>query len=334
VSGGQIRFGAGALAELPALLGDLALERPVVVTSRRGTALADHVPAVGVFDGVRRHAPMQTVEAAVAQARAERADAVVALGGGSALDTAKAVSAALDIPVVAVPTTYAGAEWTSYFGMRDEASGRKGGGTGARTLAAVYDPELTLSLPRDETGGTAMNALAHCAEAFYALGRSPGADGHAFAGARAIARALPRVLEQPEDLEARTHLLAGALRAALALAAGGLALGHALAQACGGRYGLPHGALNAVCLPAALRYNAPVVPAAVARLAEALEANDAPTRMEELARLGGYTSLRELGVPADELDEVGALAAARPGSRANPRPVTSEDAAELLRSVW
>jgi maleylacetate reductase len=308
--------------------------RPLLVTSRRGVALADRVPAAAVFDGVRRHVPTETVDEALALAERERADAVVALGGGSALDTAKAVSAAAGVSVVAVPTTYAGAEWTSYFGMRDEAEGRKGGGAGSRTVAAVYDPELTLTLPPGETGGTALNALAHCAEALYAVGREPDAAGHAFAGARAIAHALPRVLAQPDDLEARTHLLGGAVRAALALAAGGLALGHALAQACGGRYGLPHGALNAVCLPAALRYNAPVVPDAIARLAEALEAYDAPARVEELARLGGYTSLRDLGIPPDDLDEVGALAAVRAGARANPRPVTPEDAAELLRSVW
>ena len=334
MSGGQIRFGAGALDELPAVLAGLGLARPLLVTSRRGAALAGRVPAVAVFDGVRRHVPQESVEEATALARAERIDAVVALGGGSAHDTAKAVSAAAGIPVVAVPTTYAGAEWTSYFGMRDEASGRKGGGTGSRTVAAVYDAELTLSLPRGETGGTALNALAHCAEAFYALGREPAADGHAFAGARAISRGLPRVLERPDDLAPRTYLLAGAVRAALALAAGGLALGHALAQACGGRYGLPHGALNAVCLPAALRFNAPVVPEAVARFAEAVEADDAPARVEELARLGGYTSLRDLGIPRDELGEVGALAAVRAGARANPRPVTAQGAAELLRSVW
>ena len=124
------------------------------------------------------------------------------------------------------------------------------------------------------------------------------------------------------------------MRAALALAESGLCLGHAMAQALGGRYGLPQGSTNAVCLPAALRFNAAAVPEAVARLADALGVDDAPTRVEELARLGGFGRLRDLGVPEDELDDVAEAVVVRPGALANPRPVTVAEAAELLRSVW
>ena len=119
-----------------------------------------------------------------------------------------------------------------------------------------------------------------------------------------------------------------------ALAERGLFLGPAMAQALGGRYGLPHGALNALTLPPALRFNEPVVPDAVTALATALSTDDAPARVEELARLGGFTRLRDLGVPEDELGEAASEAAARPGARANPRPVSAVDIEELLRSIW
>jgi alcohol dehydrogenase class IV len=124
------------------------------------------------------------------------------------------------------------------------------------------------------------------------------------------------------------------MHAGAALAGAGLALGHAMAQALGGRYGLPHGALNAVCLPPALRFNEPVAARELARLREALEADDAVARAEELARLAGFGRLRELGVPRDELDDVAEAAAQRAGAKANPRPASPRQIAELYRSVW
>ena len=106
------------------------------------------------------------------------------------------------------------------------------------------------------------------------------------------------------------------------------------AQALGGRYGLPQGAMNAVCLPAALRFNQDAVPEAVGRLAEALGTDDAPARVVELARLGGFERLRDFGIPEAELDDVAAAIVARPGAKANPRPATADEVAGLLRSIW
>lgn len=317
-----VRFG---LDELGAVLRELDCARPLLVTSERFAEL--ELPVATRFVGVRRHVPLDTV--ATASRAAAGADGLVGLGGGSAIDTAKAVSAATGLPLVAVPTTYAGAEWTTYYGMRDEARGVKAGGGGAQTAAIVYEPRLTLELSREETVGTALNALAHCAEALYA-----GDHADAVEGARLIWSQLPAVVAEPSSLDERTGLLRGAMHAGKALAERGLFLAHALAQALGGRYGLPHGAMNALSLAPALRFNAPAVPAAIARLGEALGRDDPPAAVEELARLGGFGRLRDFGIPEDELADVGAEAAARPGARANPRPVTPADAAALLRSIW
>ena len=307
------------------MLRELGSERALLVTTPRFESL--ELAVARRFSGVRRHAPLQTV--AVATEAAASADGLVALGGGSAIDTGKAVSAATALALVAVPTTYAGAEWTPYFGARDEERRVKTGGSGARTRAVVYEPRLTLELQRPETVGTAMNALAHCAEALYG-----GANANALEGARAIGRWLSVVAEQGRDLEARTRLLEGAMHAGRALVERGLYLAHALAQALGGRYGLPHGAMNAICLAPALRYNAPAVPEAIALLGEALETDDPVHRVGELARLGGYGRLRDFGVPETDLGALAEDVLARPGTRANPRVVTAADAEHLLRSIW
>lgn len=317
-----VRWG---LAELAPLLDELGLERPLLVTSPRLATL--DVPVADRFTGVRRHAPVDVVVAAIEAAAG--ADGLVAVGGGSAIDTAKAVSAATLLPLIAVPTTYSGSEWTPYFGMRDEERGAKTGGSGARTVAVVYDPELTLDLPCDETVGTAMNALAHAAEALYA-----GPLEDATTGARLIAGSLPLVVEDARALGPRTELLEGAMHAGIALVERGLFLAHAMAQALGGRYGAAHGALNALCLAPALRFNRDVVPDAIARLAAAMRTDDAPTRVEDLARLGGFERLRDLGVHEDELADVAAEIVQRPGARSNPRPASADDVETLLRSIW
>lgn len=322
-----VRWG---LDELGPLLRELEIERPLLVTSERWAGL--ELPVERRFTGVRPHAPAPTV--AAASVAAEDADGLVGFGGGSAIDTAKAVSAVTGLPVVSVPTTYSGSEWTPFFGVRDEEQGVKGGGGGARIVAIVYEPELTLGLPQSEAAGTAMNALAHCAEALYVAGRNPDGDREALAGAALISEWLPRVLEDASDLEPRTRLLEGAMHAGAALGSAGLGLGHAMAQALGGRYGLPHGALNALCLPLALRFNEPVARPEIARLGEAMRTTDPIGRTEELAELGGFERLRDLGVPENELDEVAEATVVRSGAKANPRPATAGDVQALLRSVW
>jgi maleylacetate reductase len=172
-----------------------------------------------------------------------------------------------------------------------------------------------------------LNALAHSAEALYARTRDPTADPLALEGADLIATSLPRVLENGHDIDARSELLRGAARAGEALGRSGLALGHAMAQVIGGTYGLPHGALNAICLPPALRFNAEFVPR------ELLDGR-AAERADELKLLAGFTTLGALGVPQDDLPGLAQSIAQRPGTLANPRPAAPAEVLELLRSVY
>ena len=317
-----VRWG---LDELPGLLAELGVERPLLVASPRWS------PPVEVA-GVWTEVPSDRIAEAAAQAK--DADGLLALGGGSAIDLTKAISAETGLPMVSAPTTYSGAEWTPSFGIRNHGKQMRGGGSGARLAGIVYDPELTLSLPRAETVGTSLNALAHTAEALYVKGRNAEGDREALAGAPLIAEWLPGVAEDGRDVEARRGLLEGAMHAGAALGAAGLGLGHAMAQALGGRYGLPHGALNAITLPAALRFNEPVAEAEIARFGEAIGTDDPVGRVEELARLGGFVRLRDLGVPEDELEEVAAATAVRGGAQANPRQAGEAEITELLRSIW
>ena len=323
-----VRWGLGALA---AVLAEVGGARPYLLASPRHAH-----PRLPGSVGWWHELPTELIGEVAAAATGPRAqaDVLVALGGGSTIDTAKAVSAETGLPIVSIPTTYSGAEWTPYFGVRDHGRRMRGGGAGARVEGIVYEPELTVDLPRAETVGTALNALAHCAEALYVRERTADSDAHALEGAALVSASLPRVVDHPGDVGARTELLRGACHAGAALAGAMLALGHALAQALGGRYGLPHGAMNALCLPPALRFNAAAAPKAVGRFAAALGVEDAAARVEELARLGGFERLRDFGVPEGELAVVAEAAVARPGAKANPRPVTAKEAEQLLRSIW
>jgi maleylacetate reductase len=306
-----------SLGELPDVLAELGLERPFLVASPRWSLA---VPVIGRWSEVPSHRIEVPADA----------DSLLAVGGGSAIDTAKNASAQTGLPVVSVPTTYSGSEWTPTFGIRSPDRRMVGGGGGAKLVGIVYDVGLTLDLPRAETVGTAMNALAHCAEALYVRGHNDAGDDRALEGAALIARWLPVVADEPGDPGARGMLLRGAAAGGEALALAGLGLAHAMAQALGGRYGLSHGAMNALCLPPGLRFAAAQAPDPVARF----QAVIGDVEVEQLARLGGFERLADFGVPETDLPEVAVAAAARAGNQNMLRPATPEEIEQLLRSIY
>jgi alcohol dehydrogenase class IV len=321
-----VRWGLESLEEV---LEELSVSAPLLITEELWQET--ELPVARRFHGARPHAEITGVREATALA--QEADGLVALGGGSVMDTTKAVSVQTGLPMISIPTTYAGAEWTPFFGVRNEQTRTKDSGFDARVEGIVYEPKLTLRMPAQVSAGTALNALTHCAEALYVPGRNDESDEHALEGAGLIARHLPAVLEDGQDLEARTGLLEGAMHGGAALRVG-MGLGHAMAQSLGGRYGVPHGAMNAICLPPALRFNAGVAGAEIARLAEAMGAEDPAARTEELAAIALDTRLRDYDIPRDDLGELSAATAERGAAKANPRTASVDEIRELFDAVW
>ncbi|CAN5797143.1 maleylacetate reductase [soil metagenome] len=357
----QLVFGAGSVARLPDLLRALGARRVLLVTTGGRLTSDDGQAVTGVlgralastFAEVTSHVPAQLVHAATRQARRDGVDAVVSFGGGSCADAAKAVCYFTEqeagtpgaswadrpaLPHVAVPTTYSGAELTPFFGMTDPSTRTKSGAGGPTIapIAVVYDPELTRSTPARISAETGMNALAHCVEVAWSPVRTPEAEAIALAGASRIAGALPRVVDDPADLEARTAMLAGAALAGRCLQNASMGVHHGLAQLVGGRTGIPHGLANAVILAHAVRFNADVVPDAVRRVGAALgRPDDAAGAVADLvARLGLPDRLSACGVTEDDVEAVARTAEGNGSVRANPRPVGEADARAILTAAF
>jgi maleylacetate reductase len=306
-----------------------------------------------VFDGAQPHVPTSVVEAAVAAARQERIDGIVSFGGGSCADLGKAVcwflereagtpgASYVDRPVVAhvsVPTTYSGAELTPFFGMTDALARRKSGGGGPTIapIAAVYDPVLTLDTPAQVSAETGMNALAHGVECAYSPARTPEAEAIALACIRTIVAALPDVVDDPFDIDARTRMLQGAMLGGRCLQNAAMGVHHGLAQLVGGRTGMPHGLANALLLSHALRFNTEAVPDEVARIGEALgDPDDAPGAVDRLReRIGLPANLADCGVTLEDLDAVVRMTAGNANIGHNPRPVSDDDARAILAAAY
>ncbi|MBV9410913.1 MAG: iron-containing alcohol dehydrogenase [Acidimicrobiia bacterium] len=357
----QIRFGSGALSDVPSILRDAGGRRVLLVTTEGRLASPDGerlTKALGrelasTFAGVQSHVPAPAVQAATQQARRDAVDAVVSFGGGSCADLAKAVcyftereagtpgATWLDrpaLPHIAIPTTYSGAELTPFFGMTDPASRRKSGGGGPTIapVAAVYDPDLTVSTPPRVSAETGMNALAHCVECAYSVSRTPEAEAIALAGAARIASALPAVVDDPVDLLARTQMFAGAVLGGRALQNASMGVHHGLAQLVGGRTGISHGMANAIVLAHAMRFNAAAVPDDMRRIGEALgdPADPAGAVDRLLERLGLPSRLSDVGVTDEDLDAVVRLSQSNYSVQSNPRPVSEDDARAILEAAF
>jgi maleylacetate reductase len=334
-------FGAGAartaLADEVARLG---VSRLLLIAAGGGEAVAGALAApladriAGTFTGVRPHVPVEVADAARKQAAAIGADAVLSVGGGSATGTAKAVALTTGLPVIAVPTTYAGSEVTPVWGLSD--GERKTTGVDLRVLPrlVIYDPELTVSLPGPLSAASGLNAVAHCVDAFWAPGRNPVSALAAAEAIRVLAAALPAVARDGTDLGARSDLLYGAYLAGTAFAVTGSGLHHKICHVLGGRYGLPHAQTHAIMLPYVLAFNTPGAPDAASRIGQALGSGHPAAALQALAaQLGLPRGLREIGLGEDQLAEAARLI--EPVVPAdNPVPAGAAALQELLRHAW
>jgi alcohol dehydrogenase class IV len=336
----RVVFGAGRLASLGEEVERLGARRALVLCSPEQVALANDVAArladrcAGVFPGAVMHVPIESARAARERARGLGADCAIAVGGGSTTGLGKAIALESGLPIVAVPTTYAGSEMTPIYGLTE--GGEKKTGRDPRVLprTVVYDPELTLGLPADQSVASGLNAIAHACEGLYAADANPVISLMAEAGIRALAAALPRLVAAPADLAARGDALYGAWLCGAVLGHVGMGLHHKLCHTLGGSFNLPHAPTHTVLLPHALAYNAAAAPAAMAAVQRALATRHAaPLALHRLAlELGAPTSLREIGMPESGLDRVADLAVGRPYP--NPRALAREPLRELLQRAW
>ncbi|MGG5887607.1 maleylacetate reductase [Falsiroseomonas sp. HC035] len=335
----RVIFGDGTLAELGEEVARLGLKRVAILVTpsqaARGEALAAQVGPLcaGVIARAAMHAPVEVTEAALVELEAMRADGLVAVGGGSAIGLGKALALRTDLPQVAVPTTYAGSEMTPILGQT--AGREKQTIRSAKVLpeVVIYDVALTMGLPPALTATSGLNAMAHAVEALYAPDANPVTSLMAEESIRALAAALPVLVDRSADRPARAEALRGAWLAGACLGSVTVSLHHKLCHVLGGSFGLPHAETHAAVLPYAAAYNAAAAPEAMARVARALGAADAVEGLFALsARIGAPRSLAALGLREADLDQAAEIAAGNP--YANPRPVTRQGIRDLLGTAF
>lgn len=340
----RVVFGAGALQQLGAEIERLGATRALVLCTPGQVAAAQRVAellgdkAAGLFPHAAMHVPIETARAARAEAQRLGADCAVAIGGGSTTGLGKAIALESGLPILAIPTTYAGSEVTAIYGLTSD--GAKLTGRDPRVLpkTVIYDPELTLSLPLATTVTSALNAIAHAAEGLYAPESNPVIALMAEEGIRACAAALPALQADPRDLAARGEVLYGAWLCGVVLGSVSIGLHHKLCHTLGGSFNLPHAETHAVILPHALAYNAAAAPQAMARIARALGiagggGDAAVAGLQRLARRhGAPTSLAAIGMPADGLDRAAEIAAG--AAYPNPRPLERSALRALLQRAY
>lgn len=308
----------------------IASEREI---ARARTLLSpEHI--VSEFTEVRVHVPTHLAQRAISEALNAHADCVIAVGGGSAIGFAKAIALETGLPIIAVPTTYAGSEATDMWGMTEDSVKRTGTSPAVLPGAVVYDSQFTAQLPEELTKLSGVNALAHCIDAMWAPRTDPFIRATAEEGIRQVSTALRTLAINPHDAAAREHALLGVYLSGRSFSQSGSGLHHKLCHILGGRFDLPHAHVHAAVLPAVTALNMPAAPEAEERVARALGANSAVTGLTELyLTMSIAPSLRQLGVDYDELDATVQLCLAAVPDR-NPAPVTETTMRQLLESAW
>ncbi|MCX4614064.1 MULTISPECIES: maleylacetate reductase [Streptomyces] len=335
----KVVFGSGTRSRIPEEADALGCRRVLILCTPGQVDQAAEMrdllgaAAVGTFAEAAPHTPVEVTHQAVTYARSVEADSVLAIGGGSTIGLGKAIAVRTGLPQLALPTTYAGSEMTPILG---ETEGRRK--TTRRLPEAllrtvVYDVDLTLTLPAAISVVSGINAMAHAVEALYAQDRDPVAFLMAGEALDSLTRSLPVIARRPDDGEARADALYGAWLAGTCLGTVGMALHHKVCHVLGGTFGLPHAETHTVVLPHVVAYNGPAAPEAMARITQALSADDAASGLFDFAgRLGAPRALRDLGMPESGIEQAAELIV-RDGYW-NPRPVDRTAVRTFLTRAW
>ncbi|WP_241294306.1 maleylacetate reductase [Burkholderia stabilis] len=335
----RVIFGAGSLQHLEREVLALGAQRAIVLCTPEQRDLAQRIVerlgarAAGLYDRATMHVPIEIARDARAYAQSCDADCAIAIGGGSTIGLGKAIALESSLPILAIPTTYAGSEMTPIYGLTE--GGVKRTGSDARVLpkTVIYDPELTVTLPVELSVTSGINAIAHAAEGLYAHDANPVMSLVAEEGIRALARGLPGVRRNAADIASRGDALYGAWLCGMVLGNVGMALHHKLCHTLGGSFNLPHAQTHTIVLPHALAYNAAHAPDAMQRIARAIGTNDAARGLYALALDNGApVSLKAIGMQEADLDRAADLAAANPYR--NPRPIERDGLRALLQDAF
>ncbi|MBD3664169.1 maleylacetate reductase [Sulfitobacter sp. TSTF-M16] len=335
----KVLFGAGIRRQVLNEVKSLGCSRALILSTPHQSSSALDIASLlngasaGVFSRATMHTPVSVTDEAVKHANEVNADCVVAIGGGSTTGLGKAIAYRTDLPQIVIPTTYAGSEATPILGQTQD--GVKKTLTDKKVLPEVilYDPELVTGLPRDMTVSSALNAMAHAAEALYAKDRNAHSTKLAQEGLAAFIHALPRVLEDPEDLSAREETLRGAWACGAVLGQVGMALHHKLCHTLGGTFDLPHAETHAIILPHAIHFNARTVADLLSPIADLLGGKSPGLELWKFSKkLGAPLALRDLGLRLEDLDHATELATKNPYW--NPRELTPAGIRSLLEDAW
>jgi maleylacetate reductase len=335
----RVLFGVGAVDRLAEEVERLGARRALLLATPGRRKDAEEAAqrlgktAAGVFAEAVMHVPIEAARRAGETARRLDADCCVALGGGSTIGLGKAIALESALPILAVPTTYAGSEMTSIYGLTEGGMKKTGRDRKVLPKTVLYDPVLTLTLPAKMAGPSGMNALAHCVEALYAQDANPVTSLMAREGLCILARSLPIVVREPARLDARSDALYGAWLAGMSLGATSMSLHHKLCHVLGGSFQLPHGEVHSVILPQAVAFNREAAPAELRVAAEALGASDAAQGLHDLAvSISAPVALKDIGMPYDGLDRAAQIATESPYY--NPRPVEYRGIRQLLEHAY
>lgn len=336
----RVVFGKGTINQLPEEVAGLEISRAMVLSTpghqklgARACSILGEV-AGGLYPEAVMHTPVSVTEDAMQFLAARQVDGLVAVGGGSTIGLGKAIALRTGLPLLAVPTTYAGSEMTSSVGQT--ANGQKTVLRDPRVLpkTVIYDVALTFGLPSALSVASGLNAIAHAAEALYAPDRNPIVEIMAREAIVALTEACARLPEDPSDFHARSRALYGAWLGGACLGATTMALHHKLCHVLGGMFDLPHAQTHAVILPYVMEYNAEASPSALGNLLGALgDSTGAPSRLQALARNGNLPgSLQALGMPPEGVNAVAELVAS--ATFFNPAPITLAGVKDVLEKAY
>ncbi|WP_417524446.1 maleylacetate reductase [Marinovum sp.] len=336
---GRVRFGPGVRHDIGAEIARLGAERALILTTprqadaMRAFATEAEGRVVDVFAGAKMHTPVSVTEDALAEVEKIGADCLVAVGGGSTTGLAKALAYRTNLPQIIVPTTYAGSEATPILGQTEDGIKTTLRDPRVQPEVILYDAKLVTGLPVAMTVTSALNAIAHAAEGLYAEDRNPLSSVMAVEGMRAFADALPRVLADPGDLDARGETLYGAWLCGSVLGQVSMALHHKLCHTLGGTFDLPHAETHAIILPHAIGFNAAAVPELLAPVAEIFGAGSAGRALHGFAaRMGAPTRLSDLGLKESDLDRAAELATQN--AYPNPAEITPQGVRQILEAAY